>query len=166
MTHTERDILKLSEEQANKLDSNVMDAFYTKVQKMSKNPLGVFDEWDIVIYMLAKKYILHEHKDINITNMSEEMCDLSEDVREARKTFDETYKEYKNIKNKYSRMGNALDKADVVEAHKKMTEALNNILDYIEDLFRDLYSCSECEEERNELKKFVKNLAVEYKIIN
>lgn len=36
MTHEERDILKLSEEQANLLDGNVMDAFDTKVQKNDK----------------------------------------------------------------------------------------------------------------------------------
>lgn len=166
MTHTERDILKLSEEQANKLDSNVMDAFYTKVQKMSKNPLGVFDEWDIVIYMLAKKYILHEHKDIEVLDMNKELKDLSEDIENAEKSFDEIHKEYKETKQKYRLMSNGIDKADVIEAHTKMANALKKIFDYLEDLFRDLYSCSECEEERSELKTFIKNLAVEYKIIN
>lgn len=163
MTHEERDILKLSEEQANLLDGNVMDAFYTKVQKMVKAGAGAFNEVDIIVYMLAKKYILHENKDIQINAMSNEMQDLSEDVR---KSFNEVYKEYKDIKHKYSGMSHAIDKADVVEAHKRMSDGLNKILDYIEDLFRDLYSCSECEEERNELRKSIKNLAIEYKIIN
>lgn len=45
-----------------------------------------------------------------------------------------------------------------------MTEALNLMLDYIEDLFRDLYSCSECEEERVELNKSIKSLVQEYHI--
>lgn len=165
MKHIERDILKLSEEEANKLDGNVMDAFYTKTAKMSKNPLGDFDEWDIVIYMLAKQYILEEKKDISVLEMSEEVKDLSADVEEADKQFDELYKEYKEVKHKYSKMGNGIDKADIVEAHSKITNAVKNITDYISDLFRDLYSCSECEEERTELKKAVKNLAMEYKII-
>ena len=163
MTHEERDILKLSEEQANLLDGNVMDAFYTKAQKMIKAGSGAFNEDDIIVYMLAKKYILHEKKNIDINTMSEEMQDLSEDVK---KSFNEVYKEYKDIKHKYSKMTNSIDKADVVEAHKRMSDGLHNILDYIEDLFRDLYSCSECEEERNELRKSIKNLAIEYKIIN
>ena len=153
MTHEERDILKLSEADANLLDGNVMDAFYTKARKMINAGAGEFNEADIIIYMLAKKYILHEKKNIDINTMSEEMQD-------------EVYKEYKDIKHKYSKMSNAIDKADVVEAHKKMSEGLNKILDYIEDLFRDLYSFSECEEERNELRKSIKNLAIEYKIMN
>ena len=97
--------------------------------------------------------------------MSEEVKDLSADVEEADKQFDELYKEYKEVKHKYSKMGNGIDKADIVEAHSKITNAVKNITDYISDLFRDLYSCSECEEERTELKKAVKNLAMEYKII-
>lgn len=165
MKHSERDILKLSEEQANKLDGNVMDAFYTKISKMSKNQLGDFDEWDIIIYMLAKQYILEEKKDISVLEMSEEVKDLSADVSEAEKQFDELYKEYKEVKHKYSKMVNGIDKADIIEAHSKITNAVKNIMDYVSDLFRDLYSCSECEEERTELKKAVKNLAMEYKII-
>ncbi len=166
MEHIERDILKLSEADANLLDGNVMDAFYTKVQKMINAGAGEFNEVDIIVYMLAKKYILHEHRNIDVKTMSEEVQDLSEDVEEAKKSFDEVYKEYKDTKHKYSKMSNAIDKADVIEAHKRMSDGLNKILDYIEDLFRDLYSCSECEEERNELKKSIKNLAIEYKIMN
>lgn len=166
MTHAERDILKLSEEQAKKLDGNVMDAFYTKVQKMSNNQAGDFNELDIIVYMLSKKYILHEHKDIEVLDMNKELNDLSKDIENAEKSFDEIHKEYKETKQKYRAMLNGIDKSDVIEAHTKMANALKKIFDYLEDLFRDLYSCSECEEERNELKTFIKNLAIEYKIIN
>lgn len=50
-----------------------MDAFYTKIPKMSKNQLGDFDEWDIIIYVLAKCYIINEHKDTHILDIFNEI---------------------------------------------------------------------------------------------
>lgn len=93
------------------------------------------------------------------------MEDLKKDIENSKWELYEAYKEYKDIKHKYRNMSNASDKTDVAEAHKKMSEALENILDYIEDLFRDLYSCSECEEERDELKKSIKSMVIEYGIV-
>lgn len=69
MKHEDRDVLKLSEEQAKKLDANVMDAFYTIVKKMSNKEAGDFSELDILVYSLTKKDILKNHKDIDISVM-------------------------------------------------------------------------------------------------
>lgn len=164
MKHEDRDILGLTEDQAKKLDANVMDAFYTIVKKMSNKQAGDFNEMDILVYLVSKKDILKNHKDIDISMMAKEMEDIREDMKETKWQLYEAYKEYKSVKQKYSDISNYNDRSIVIEAHKKMTEALNVMLDYIEDLFRDLYSCSECEEERVELNKSIKSLVQEYHI--
>lgn len=92
MKHEDRDILGLTEDQAKKLDANVMDAFYTIVKKMSNKQAGDFNEMDILVYLVSKKDILKNHKDIDISMMAKEMEDIREDMKETKWQLYEAYK--------------------------------------------------------------------------
>lgn len=164
MKQEDRYILGLTEEQAEKLNANVKDAFYTIVNKMCNKEIGDFSEKDILVYLIAKRDILKNHKDINTPMMSRKIEDIKEEMRETIEDLFETYKEYKEVKHKYSKISNSNDKNQISEAHRHMKEALNKMLNYIDELFSDLYSCSECEDERIELNKTIRNLVKKYNI--
>jgi len=70
-------------------------------------------------------------------------------------------------KNKY------VDDNSIIQVAKSQGIDLNKVLNVISQYENNLIvigiaqkCCSECEEERNELRKSIKNLAIEYKIMN
>lgn len=164
MKHEDRDKLGLTEDEAKKLEANVHDAFKTVVKNMQEKAIGDFSELEIIIYTLTKNDILKDKKNISLSIIEHETTDLEHDIEDSKISLYKAYKDYKEMKKKYHAMAHSDDKADAIEAHEKIGEALHRMLGYIEDTFRDIWSCSECEEERKELIKAVKTIAEEYKI--
>lgn len=65
----------------------------------------------------------------------------------------EAHQKYKEYKKQYHNYKDTTEKAIVMEAHKKMTNSLNEFSEALMDLFNEAWSCTECQDEREILNR-------------
>lgn len=157
MTQAEANKLGLNIDDVHKLERNVDDAFITVCKKMIRNREGEFTFQDIVLYMLGKREMKYRGGEILDKTMDDKkmMSDMELNLYEA-------HKQYKEYKKEYHHYRDSTEKALMMDAHKHMTTSLYNMLDLVENFYHEIWSCSECEDERVALKKVLKNLYNKY----
>lgn len=157
MTQAEANKIGINIDDVHKLEYNVDDAFKTVCEKMIKKEKGNFTAEEIIIYILGKNEMKHRGSSLLDKTMDDKamMSDMEMNLYEA-------HQKYKEYKKQYHEYKDSTEKALMVEAHKSMTMSLNNMLAMVENFYHEIWSCSECEDERVALKKTATNIYKKY----
>lgn len=148
MTIEEANKIGIDINDVHKLEYNVDDAFRSVCNKMLKKEKGNFTAEEIIIYMLGKREMKHRDSAIFDKTMDEIKA-----LSDKETALYEAHQKYKEYKKQYHNYKDTTEKAIVMEAHKKMTNSLNEFSEALMDLFNEAWSCTECQDERDILSR-------------